>query len=107
MEAKSTDQRIQQLRSTIEKERQLLWDIEAKLTDKKARRYLLKPPLSGLNMVEHYFLDAKILQETRPAARLTQWLRYADESLDLAIRLREHAEGIIKKFGMNARPIEG
>ena len=103
METKSTEQRIQQLRSTIEKERQSLWDIEATITDKKARRYLIEPPLSGLNMVEHYFLDPKILQEPPSAARLTQWLRYAEESLDLAIRMRQHSEGIIKKFGLNVR----
>jgi hypothetical protein len=86
----------------VQQQRRLISELDGKLVDLKP---LLKPASNLLDDVEVFFLDATILQEPRAPEALSRWLDHAARLLQLAVQHREYVEGVVKKFGPNARII--
>jgi hypothetical protein len=96
------NERVQEIRSRAQHERVLISELDGKLADLKP---LLKPASNLLDDVEGFFLDAKIMQEPRSGDALARWLGHAEMVLQRAVQHREYVEGLVKKFGTNARII--
>ena len=98
------DARIHSIRMKVIEERAGLAALSGQLTDLKE---LLKPCHRLLDDVDHFFLDDKTLSEPRAPAALSAWLDQTEFVLQRASRQREYIEGLVRKFGPNARLIRG
>jgi hypothetical protein len=70
-------------------------------------KQLSKTASDLLDDVEGFFLDAEVLGEPRPADAFARWLDHAESVLSRAVHQREYVEGLVKKYGPNARLIQG
>jgi len=98
------DARIHSIRMKVIEERAALSALNGQLTDLKE---LLQPCHALLDDVVHFFLDDKTLAEPRTPAALSAWLDQTEFVLARATRQREYIEGLVKKFGPNARLVRG
>jgi hypothetical protein len=102
---KDASNRIEVIRAKVREERAALSEISRKVSADLKR--LIKPAAHRLDDVEGFFLDRKILSEPRTAAALSRWLDNADRVLRQAIQHRKYVEGLVKKFGPDARIVAG
>ncbi len=99
---KEASDRVDEIRSRVEKERASLSNLNGIISDQYLKQQL-KTALNLLDDVEGFFLPAKILGESRTAAQWAYWLDGASLPLNHATQLREYVEEIIHKFGADAR----
>ena len=100
----TAEQRIKAIRLKVVEERAALGALNEKLTDLKE---LLRPCHNLLDDIDHFFLDKAILAEPRTPVALSKWLDQTEFVLQRSIRQRDYVEGLVLKFGANARIVRG
>jgi hypothetical protein len=97
----AADKRVEAIRAKARDERTLLSELSTQVSADLKR--LVKSALFHLDDVEGFFLNSKILREPRTASALARWLDHAETVLARAIQGRKHIQGLVRKFGPNAR----
>jgi len=90
---------VQDIRARVARERTVIAELSPKLGDLKQ---LLKHAEHRLDDVEGFFLG-KVLQEPRTPQALAIWLGNAELVLQMAVQQREYVEGLVKKYGADAK----
>ena len=99
MTKEANERHIEALRAKSREERARIAELSGKIGDLKQ---LLTPASSQLDDVDQFFLGAEIFQPRTPQD-LARWLRHADAVFKRAVASREYVEGLVTKFGPNAR----
>jgi hypothetical protein len=104
MTKEDNERHIATLRAKSRDERARVAELNGKLCDLKQ---LLVPASHQLDDVDQFFLGAEILSQPRTPQELARWLRHADAVFKRAVEAREYVEGLVRKFGPDARVISG
>jgi hypothetical protein len=104
MTKEDNERHIATLRAKSRDERARVAELNGKLCDLKQS---LVPASHQLDDVDQFFLGAEILSQPRTPQELARWLRHADAVFKRAVEAREYVEGLVRKFGPDARVISG
>jgi hypothetical protein len=100
------DKRIAAIRAKVHEERTLLSELSKQISADLKK--LMKPASDQLDDVEGFFLAPSVLRHPpRSEGEWAKWLGNAETVLRRAIEYRKYIEGIIKKFGPDARVVGG
>jgi hypothetical protein len=104
MTPEDNERHIASLRANSRDERARIAVLSTKLGDLKQS---LEPASSLLDDVDLFFLGHEVLSQPRTPQALALWLSQADRMFKIAVDVRKNVEGLVKKFGPDARVIGG
>jgi hypothetical protein len=101
----TNDKRIAAIRAKVREERALLSELNGEISADLKK--LLKPASFHLDDTEGW-LSPEVLRHPPGSDReMAKWLIFVEGILDRAIKHRKWVEGLIRKFGADARVVGG